>query len=177
MKTPVNQLVQTIRGLAGSGCRLACLTYESKGSGEIARHTIALGVSLENAYRKDLATLEGKRPALEGIKAVACDEMIASLKNSLEKGIGENDNYTNKDTYIHIAPGVKLHEEAGKLHIYGFTVRKETIVEGTFKKVDSNAKTLAKKELQKGLKTSKFRQFAVDSLEVAALQGKRLVFA
>lgn len=169
-------LLASLAMLAGKGARFTSFTYTAKGSGETARHVVALGVNVERAYRRDLALLEAKLPTLTGVDAVACGELIASLQKSLTQGIGQNEDYTCKDVYQHVCAGVKIHKENGSLHVFGFTMGKTVIAEGVHKKVNSSEKTLAKKKLQKGMKTGKFRQFTFDGVTGARIEGKTLTF-
>ena len=176
MKTNPFALLTSIVNANGKGTRFASLTYEAKGSGEIARHTIRLGASVEAAYKKDLATLKAKLPALKGIEAIACGEMIASLAESIGKGAGNNSAYTNADTYSHIAKGIKVHKETGEVHLTGFSRQKAVIVEGFHKKVNSSEKTLAKNKLRKGLLSGKFRQFVLPNVDSARIEKEELIF-
>jgi hypothetical protein len=169
-------LLASLASLAGKGARFSSFTYRAKGSGELARHVVALGVNIEKAYRRDLAILKGKLPHLTGVHATACQELIASLENSLDKGIGNNDAYTCQDVYQAVCPGVKIHKENGSLHVFGFSMGKKVIEAGEHKKVKSSEKTLAKKELKKGLKTEKFRQFTFEAFTGARIEGKTLTF-
>ena len=77
---PIASLVTEIKSLANTGARFCSLLYTAKGTGEIARHTIALGVNIANAYRRDIAILTAKRPSLSGVALQACDELLASLR-------------------------------------------------------------------------------------------------
>ena len=175
MKKPVSSFLTEIKSLAKSGARFASLVYTAKGSGEIARHTVCLGVSIANAYRRDIAILSAKRDSLAGVALVACDELLASLRESLTVGIGKNSAYTCAGVYE--TAGVKLHVENSELHVYGFTIGKEIIAKGEHKAVNSSAKTIAKNALRRGMKSGKFRQFAISELEAVAMNGKKLVFA
>lgn len=159
-----------------SSARFASFTYSAKGTGEVARHTLRLGASVTAAYRKDLAKLEKLAPTLSGVEAEACAELIASLKESLEKGIGNNSAYTGADTYVTIAKGIKVHKESGEIYVSGFSRAKAVIEAGTFKTVKSSPKTIAKNKLRKGLLSGKIRQFALPSTLSAKLNGKELVF-
>jgi len=159
-----------------SSARFASFTYCAKGTGEIARHTLRLGASVTAAYRKDLATLEKVRPSLAGVPLMACDELIASLKESMEKGVGNNSAYTGADTYVSIAKGLKVHKETGEIYVTGFSRAKVTIEAGTHKSVKSSEKTIAKNALRKRLLSGKIRQFALPATLSAKLNGKELVF-
>ncbi len=167
--------LSVIRSTYAKGARFASILYTAKGSGEIARHVVCLGVSVERAYRRDIAILTAKRPALVGVALQACDELIASLRESLTVGIGNNSAYTCKDVYLNLATGIKAHAESGELYVTGFTVGKTVLSAGIHKVVKSSPKTLAKNALRKGLKSGKFRQFALDAATVIRADGKVLV--
>jgi hypothetical protein len=162
--------------LKTSSARFASFTYSAKGTGEVARHTLRLGASVEAAYKKDLATLQRLAPKLGGVDAEACAELIASLRESLEKGVGNNSAYTNADTYLPIAKGVKIHKETGEIYVSGFSRAKVTLEAGTFKSVKSSEKTIAKNKLRKGLLSGKIRQFALPATLSARMNGKEMVF-
>ncbi len=171
------QLIAPIAATARTGARFANFTYTAKGTGEVASHTLALGVSIENAYKRDIAILSAVRPSLSGVDGEACDELLASLRESLTKGVGNNSAYTCKDVYEQICRGVKVHKETGALHVTGFSIAKNVIAEGAYKSVKSSAKTLAKNKLRKRMKSGKFRQFAFENLTSARMNGKTLEFA
>lgn len=174
MNATALQLIGNIAQNALTGARFASLTYTAKGSGEKARHTVALGVSLEKAYKRDIAILRGKRPQLTGVMAQACDELIASLEKSLAVGIGNNPAYTCADVYSPVCAGVKVHKESGEVHVYGFSVAKKVLAPGVFKAVNSSEKTKAKDALRRTLKSGKFRQFNLTELASARVNGKTL---
>lgn len=150
-----------------SGVKFVSFPYESKGTGEVANYLLNIGVSIENLYRKDITTLTDLLPTLTGDHLSVAQEILDSLNESLEKGIGNNSRYVhsaeNADTYTNLEgfPGVKVHNETGDIYVSGILVRKTVIVEGTYKEVKSRPRTLIKKELEKGLRKSKYRQFAI----------------
>lgn len=161
-----NVIVQNVEETFKSGCRFIGLTYTNE-HGETSRYNLIMGANLESLYKSDLRTLTALRPHLDGIKAVACDELIASINNSLTKGIGNNDAYTLKGYYNPITKNgeVKLHvNEAGETFLYvrGYVKSKTVITKGVYPHVNSSAKTLAKKELEKGLRRGKLRTFKIN---------------
>lgn len=171
------QLLKAISELAKiEGARFISLTYKAKGTGEVARHTLLIGVNLQRAYRADLAKLKRKVRSLDGVKKIACRELIASLTESLTVGIGNNSAYTQKDTYENVLPGIKLHLENNELHLNAFSRAKVVLQEGEHKEVKSSEKTIAKNALRQSGRLGKFRQFILktDNLEKVALNGKTL---
>lgn len=165
--TVKNMIVGVVDSTKATGARFGSLTYTNE-NGETSRYNIEFGISIENLYKSDLETLLALRPTLDGIKAVACDELIASVQQSLTKGIGNNDAYTLKGYYHSITPNgeVKLHkdEKTGEtfLYIRGYVIQKTVLVKGTYPHVNSSAKTLAKKEIEKSLRRGKIRTFKIN---------------
>jgi hypothetical protein len=151
--------------------------YESEY--EKSNVVLHLGCNIEAKYRKDIATLTDARQFYveqgDSLYIEAIDEMIASLNNSLEKGIGNNDNYTAKDTYINLAPNVKQHKDTGKLYVFGFVIQKNiTEVKAERKPVNSRPKTIAKRTIEKrhNLDTPKFRQYIIDLEHISSVKVK-----
>lgn len=170
------------------GARFISLLYKAKGTGELARHTLLLGVNLGKAYKRDLAFYRGKLAWLtRGMaqddarrlspQVQACQELVDSFKESLTKGIGNNSRYTCKGVYLNTAlPSVKVHIDKGELHLTGFTRGKVILEAGTYPTVKSSPKTIAKDLLRKGARTGYFRQYVLnpDNLQKVALNGNVL---
>jgi len=153
--------------------RFVSLTYTSKKTGEVAKHTILLGASYEKAKEKDLQKLLILQPRLSGIKLVACNELIESYK----KPAGENENYTCLDVYEETdIKGLKRHKETGNFHLIGYIIQKTTIKQGEFKLVNSSEKTIEKNKLRKLGRLGKMRQYELTPLQVESmkLNGKTL---
>ncbi len=173
----MNNLLEQLQKITSA--KFVSLTYRSKGTNELARHTILLGVNHEKAYQKDLSKLLTLQPRLDGLKKQACEELILSLKNSLEKGIGENDSYTCKGVYENLpCKGLKLHKEKAELHLLGYTVQKTVIEQGEHKEVKSKPLTIAKNELRLLGRLSKIRQFVlnIENIKEVKINGKNLEF-
>lgn len=165
-----NMVSDVVTSTFTTGARFCSLTYTNQ-NGETSRHTLLLGVKIEGLYKSDLLTLKKTRKTLTGIKLVACDELINSITESLTKGIGNNSAYTLKGYYTPITPNgeVKLHtDENGVTNFYirGYVTAKTVLVNGTYPKVNSSEKTLAKKELEHGLKRGKIRTFKLNVNDV-----------
>lgn len=173
--TLASALALAVEDTKRTGARFVGLTYTNE-NGEKSKYRLVMGSNLVSLYKSDLRSLKKLRPSLEGVKALACDEIIASIENSLTKGIGNNDAYTLKGYYTPITPNgeVKLHvNEKGETHLYirGYVLTKTVIEKGVYKSVNSSDKTLAKKELEKSLKRGKIRTFKIN---VGVLEGIRM---
>ncbi len=172
----IGSLDGTLKGLAGVS--FASFNYTTKGTGETAKYLMILGASVTNLYEKDIAKLVRYVSLLTRIGAqphviLAAQELLASRRESLDKGIGNNSAYTQADTYTHLdnLPGVKIHNETGELYISGLQERKEVIAPGTYKKVNSAPKTLAKKKIEKALPSGRFRTLALGNITGARVRG------
>ena len=163
-------LVDLIAALGDvQGCKFASLTYKSKESGEIARHTVLLGFNYKTSVENSLTELEILRPSLSGIDAIAADELLESFRKTLN---GTQDNYTKAKTYADTAiKGLKVNTVDNSLQLFGLCQSKIVLTPGTFKTVNSAPKTIAKNKLRKTLAIGKFREYALDN---GAIQGARI---
>ena len=156
--------LDTLRQSTEKGCRFMTFLYQSKGTGEISKYQINFGISYQSACETDKALLEGYTPADE-IEAQAKAEMLQSLTETLTDGVSSS--YTQKDTFETIGKGIRQHKETGEIYIYGFIQSKETLEPATNPKkpVNSSAKTLAKRKIEKALecKRNKFGQFILNA--------------
>lgn len=173
--TLASSLVHAVEDTRRTGARFVGLTYTNE-NGEKSKYRLIMGINLVSLYKADLRTLKKLHPSLEGVKAIACDELIDSIENSLTKGIGNNDAYTLKGYYTQITPNgeVKLHvNEVNETHLYirGYVLSKTVLVKGTYPTVRSSEKTLAKREIEKSLKRGRIRTFKIN---VAVLEGIRM---
>lgn len=157
-----------------SNVQFANVTYRAKGTGELARHQLILGASTENQYDADLAKLrEMLATETDPLMIAAIRFVIGSREESLAKGIGNNSDYTCKDTYHYLPnlPGVMVHIASGDLHIRGLSQHKTVIEPGTYKRVNSSAQTIARNKVRKELPSSRIRQFAFSNITRLAAAG------
>lgn len=163
--------------------KFASFTYRTKDTGELSRYTVMLGVDYGAVYEKDRATLREMLPSLDGLDKEAADALLASIEESLVKGLGNNSAYTHGaeqgDTYLSLAgiDGVKVNKNDGILHVLGMLQNKVVLEEGTYKQVNSKPLTMAKNAIRKTLRQSKIRQFALPNIQSARLNGETLELA
>lgn len=169
-------IAKTISQLAKTQkARFVSLTYRAKKSGELARHTLLLGASYEKAKQRDLQRLLILSSRLDGIKKIACEELIESMR----KPAGENDAYTCAGVYEETdIRGLKVHKETGVLHLMGYSIKKEVLEKGEYPNVKSNEKTIAKNELKNlpKMRTGKIRQFSLslENIKSITTNGKTI---
>lgn len=155
--------------------RFISLTYRAKETGELARHTILLNVNRRNALARDLAVLAGKLPKLSGLARQACEELMASITETLTTG--QNSQYTKAGYYDGQGNGNVQMSVKRVAYVRGYSVRKEVIEAGTYKTVKSAAKTIEKNKLRKMLKNTRCREFIIkpENFVMARHDGKAIV--
>ena len=163
--------------------KFASFTYRAKGTGELSRYLVILGANIEKVYQDDAEKLATIIPTLTGEDLDAANAILTSLQTSLDSGIGNNPAYTHGvdagDTYATTdVPGIKVNKNDGALHLCNVLLHnKKVIEEGTPKKpVKSSSLTLAKKKIERSLRKSDIRQFALSGISVAKLNGETIEF-
>lgn len=170
-----NRALELFSGAKPGSQFLSIRGYVSESSGEVADFSVVFGASYSNALKRsegilvdlDLSTVTGEGFSHDDVVA-AHGELLASVRKSLEKP-GENPGYTKAGYYEPVCDGVKFSPENGKLYVYGMRVHKRVIVEGTYKKVKSAPKTLAKNALRNLLPINRFREFILDESHMGGL--------
>lgn len=184
LSTALNQTVGTetlnfsalVELLDGNmACRFVSLVYRAKESGELARHTILLNVNRNRCLKVDLANLQAKLPTLTGVESLACQELIASITETLTTG--QNSQYTKAGYYEAQGNGNVQVSVKDRCYIRGYSIRKDVIEAGTYKTVKSAPKTIAKNKLRKELKNTRIRDFCVtsDNFVMARHDGKSIL--
>lgn len=156
--------------------------YESKH--DISYRTVSVGFSTLNMYKKDLVTLKDLLSVEENpLRRLVIEEQIASLEESLEKGIGNNSKYTLKDVMATIEGGqnsaLSMHKEKGTLYFSALSINKTVlVVKEPYKKVNSKEKTLIKNEIKKMLKCNNYRKFILnpENIHSTTFKGNSIQF-
>lgn len=161
-----------------SGVTLAEITYRNKGDKTLAKHTFRLGASLEKMYADDIKTIEAMLPSLSGMDYDAAIEILKSLQESLQVGIGNNSAYTCAGVYVQLedAQSCDVHATTGALYVLGESIGREVIEVGEPKKpVKSAAITIAKNKIRHNLKSDKIRRFKLTNVASVAIYGEKVV--
>jgi hypothetical protein len=155
--------------------------YASVETGELATYSVNLAASTEALYKRDIAILEkweAKRNLLAPVFQEAVAAILASRRKSLTVGIGEREDYTNRDTFEVIANGLKVHKVTNALYVDGLVNSKTILVEGTPRKtVNSAPLTIAKRTIESrlALPSRKYRRFKLEGLVGARIAGESLI--
>lgn len=155
---------------------------------ELADHTIILNFSYGNMRKDDKETLRTFDVNVVDVNKFNYDsidtkgmELTAyknEVRNCLNNALYEINNpkkkETSNDDYLNEMLVFNWNTE--RLSIIGQGVKKETIVEGEYKKVKSAPLTIAKKLIKKqaNLRVDKYKRFAIDNLSIVNLQGETL---
>ena len=174
------KIIDLIASQAGLA-RFASFTYCSTSTGEVARYTLQLGFSYRNILHKSILELEVDKSIMSGLPLQAADEILASLNASLS---GTQTRYTKKDIYEDYkvdgktVQGIKVNKNDGSLKIFGLMTSKVQITPPVtpYKKHNSAPLTIQKNLITKDLTIGRFREFALDNLVMAKLNGETLVF-
>jgi len=172
MKSIIAQITLAIAQI--KGCQFASLTYLSKTDGSVARYTVNLGFSYHNLVEKSIEELAllmvDMTPGT--LQYTAAEEVLASLNKTVAAHArGEqNEDYTKKGQYIPIRNGLNVNTTDNTIQLFGLLQSKVVLVEGVRKHVNSAPLTIAKNEIRKQLSVSKFREFALDSNNVAGVK-------
>lgn len=161
----------------GNGATFLSVNEYTNSHGEIADYSIIFNVSYESVLKRSITQLETYLPE-DSIELQAKLELIKSYEASLKKLSSSSEeeiqaHYTHfkgKDGYI---KGVKLHTDSNTLHLYGTVVHKRVIQDGSYKKVNSSALTLAKKKISADLPVAKWRQFKITPSQVKSISVRK----
>ena len=173
------KIVDMIASQAGLA-RFASFTYCSKSTGEVARYTLQLGFSYRNILQKSIMELEVDRQIMADLPRQAADEILASLNASLS---GTQTKYTKKDIYEDYKvdgktiQGLKVNKNDGSLKVFGLVTSKVQISPEVtpHKQYNSAPLTIEKNRITKTLPIGRFREFALDNLAMAKLNGETLI--
>lgn len=180
--------LELINNLMGNGTKFVSFTYLSKGENLYSRYTLQI-VDFRKVYNDDLLTLElMDKSKFNDIQKEVFDNIVKSIQESLAVGLGNNSDYTRKDTDYKVgiftltSKGLNvkalLHSKSDKdLPEFMIEHNKEQKEKAKSKKpVNSSLKTIYKKEIEKELKRSKIREFCLDFVKIAKLNGETLEF-
>jgi len=159
----VINLVKNAVSKSLTGVSFFSIKNYTNSNGEISNQLINVGINYEKSKQADIVFLENIVFADHQFKSNLADLTVAKAE-LIAAFIKPNENRSNGqiDAYTTIFSGVKVHNETGVLYVYGYRQNKTVLVDGVYPTVKSSAKTIAKNELRKLLKTGKFTQFAIE---------------
>lgn len=162
--------------LRTEGTKFVSFTYRSKGTNELARHTLIVGFVTRHLYERDVVILKDliDNNKVSGLSLKAAQELLESRIASLTLGVGHNPEYSCAGVYGEVDAGVKVHVIDGSYHVMGLVQNKITLEEGTFKVRNRRPLTIAKDEIRDMLPSEKIRQYKLQNVVGARLNGQTL---
>lgn len=161
--TNVINMVKKAIGNSPTGVSFFSIKNYTNKHGEVSNQIINVGASYEKMKQKDIETLRNMdilkmqwKSAMVDIEIARAALIEAFITPDKARSDGQKDAYTN------IANGIRVHNETGKLYLFGYKLRKTVLVEGEYPTVNSRKETIAKDELRKYLRTNKFVNFGLE---------------
>ena len=169
------------------GVQFCFLTYRTKETfyktSEICQYKLNIGASINNLYQSDINTLNNLPIAtilnnenFVGITEqdiiIAKNEILLSLNESLNLGIGNNTKFTKQGYFTHINNNLKyaINDTSNELTLYfnALIEERKVLLPATIKKVkNSNSKTIAKQLINSNyLKRSKIANFIISEKQI-----------
>lgn len=143
--------------------------------GEVANNVVNVGASLSKAKAKDVETLQALDVTTLGGDSILLEKARVELINSFISPDAVR-SQAQIDAYTTVANGIKVHNETGEIYIFGLRTSKTVIEQGVYPIVNSRPLTLAKNQLKKDLKSSKFTQYKLSSTSTIKMNGEELIF-
>lgn len=172
----VIRMVENAIAKSPTGVSFFSVRNYTNDNGEKSHYSINLGANYGKAKQKDIQFLYDldvtQYPWKADMKTImeAKSELLTSFENPNEnRSKGQTDAY-----HSIIGSALKVHKATGDLYIYGYLKSKKVLVKGEYKSVNSSAKTLAKNEVRKLLRTDKFRMFKVHIENELKANGRTL---
>jgi len=159
------------------GCTFVNVTYTNK-EGEIQNTTFNVGVSYDNAKKKDIEYL--KDLDVTKLKSSQGKQLLEEARQALLGALispNKARSQGQKDAYKHLTNGLKIHKETNQLYVYGMKVKKTVLVEGDYKADTRRPLTIAKDDIRKGMKSTQYRNYELTSMAKVTLKGDTLIFA
>lgn len=137
--------------------------------GELSNYLFNLGMKYEDQKQKDLEQLTGFDTNGDTLLEQARLELIDAMVKNQSDDTRTAQSQAQIDSYIQIAPNVKMHKETGDLYITGFLVKKEVIEAIEYKAVNSRPLTIAKEKVKKLINsiTAKYRSMSFTGITIS----------
>lgn len=153
--------------------RFASFLYKNS-KNEVARYKIQLGFNYINLVEKSALQLELESENMQGQTLEAAKALLASFQRTIE---GSNSNPAKaaykpvKDSQGNMVQGVRLNQNDNSLQVYGLICSKVVIENAEPIKPPSNMKAI----LRSNLPVGRFREFNLENVKVAKMDGDTLV--
>ncbi len=145
--------------------------------GEVSDYVINIGASYANAKQADTEALKDAKNFesidFGKVKAFSEDARIALLEANLNPS---RQSEAQTDAYTTICPNIRLHNETGRIFVFGFKISKTVVKAIDYGRDTRQPLTIAKDKIREQLRAPKFRQYAFDKLVEIRMKGETLEF-
>jgi hypothetical protein len=161
------ELITQLLDYLSKGQTIASFLYKSKGLGETALYNVHLNVDYKKAKEEDYKKLEAYEPETE-LEAQAKEHLLNLYRNPKTRTQKQMDTYTN------YGKGIRVNNNNGLLHLFGYKINKSTVADGVEKKDTRKELTKACDDLKAKLNFlhQKIRDFILDPQHIAGLKAK-----
>jgi len=172
VKVSMNKLLTKIADQSKKA-RFASFLYRNN-KNELARYKIQLGFNYINLVEKSALQLQLESENMQGQTLDAAKSLLASFQKTIE---GSNFNPAKaaykpvKDRHGKTIQGVKLNQNDNSLQVYGLICSKIIIENGKPVKKSSSLNSV----LRSNLPVGRFREFNLEGVKVAKMDGDVLV--
>jgi len=143
-----------------SGGFFSVKNYKNQ-NGEISNYLLNVKVNIDTLKKKDVEKLNSFVPEND-LQAKAKEELLNSLTNPSDAT--KNRSEGQKNAYVYVSDGIKLHTETMKLFFVGQRVKKTIVVNGVYPAVNSRPLTIEKNKIKKTLSSPNYRQFQIGTI-------------
>jgi len=180
MKTQTQQNNVVAVGKTIKGTTFVGTTYRNS-QGELSRQLIVSGITYENLLVNDFNSLQANQNVVFSTleKSYSIDLITLAYNNvfsSLEKRLSSDEtkaklladkdstivrSQAQKDAYIHLAKGIKVHNDTNEIHVFGLVVKKRVLEAVEYKETKSKELTIVQNKIKKlcEFKQSKYKTF------------------
>jgi hypothetical protein len=148
---------------------------------EKSDYLLNIGIDYFGAKKKDTDFLANKENLkllklghYEAFGPFAWDELYKAITGQTVDSRSRSAAQTAAYFRLPGVENIRIHKDTGRVFIDGFVIRKTVRQKGTYKEVNSSLMTLTKNCIRKQLKTSKYREFAIDKITDVKINGNRI---
>jgi hypothetical protein len=144
---------------------------------EVQKTTFNVGVSYNKAKEKDFAFLETLD--VKTLKSDMPTELLEQARVALLEALlkpNKAKSEAQKNAYEHLINGVKMHKETKDLYVFGMKVKKTIVSVGEYKEDTRKPLTKAKDLIRTKMKSTKYRQYKIESTAKVKVRGNELIF-
>jgi cobalamin biosynthesis protein CbiG len=171
------EIANRIKDAIGVKCRFVAFDYTNK-LGEESRYTLLINTTYKNLLTRNeraLARMISRGHFTDTADTLAANELLNSFRQSIA-GVNELANKLASHYEQTETKNCKYHKDFGTVYLQGVQCRKTTKLEtiATRKKVNSSAKTIAKRRIKKILGCDKWRSFEIQNVTNTRHNGKTI---